>query len=336
VFSAVIPVYRNEQSLPELVDALGGVAATMERSFGEPLEAVFVVDGSPDRSFETLARLLPTARFSSKLLLHSRNFGSFAAIRTGLAAASGTHFGVIAADLQEPTALLVDFFSALRQDGCDVVIGCRASRDDPLGSRIASSLFWRLYRRFVIADIPKSGVDVFGCNRRFRDELLRLQESNSSLVGLIFWLGFRRQEISYTRARRKYGRSAWSLARKLNYLFDSVFSFTDLPIRILLFAGIGGLVLSIVMGSIVIAARLLGQIEVPGYAATALTLLFFGGLNALGLGIVGTYAWRGFENTKGRPLAIVSQSRTFEPHAAAATSVFPQSATAASASRGAI
>jgi glycosyltransferase involved in cell wall biosynthesis len=311
VFSAVIPVYRNEQSLPELVAGLGEVAAEMRRRTGEALEVVFVVDGSPDRSFEALTELLPAAPFRSQLLLHSRNFGSFAAIRSGLAAASGSSFGVIAADLQEPTELLIDFCAALQGDACDVVIGCREKRDDPLATRLASAAFWRLYKRFVIADIPKGGVDVFGCNERFRDELLRLEESNSSLVGLIFWLGFRRREILYGRRERRHGKSAWSFGRKLNYLFDSVFSFTDLPIRLLLFFGLGGLLISLVLGLMVLAAKAVGEIPVPGYAATALTVLFFGGLNALGLGIVGTYAWRGFENTKGRPLAVIRLRRSF-------------------------
>ena len=319
MFSAVIPVYRNEPSLPELVEDLDRVAAEMQRRLGEPLEVVFVVDGSPDRSFEVLAQLLPSAPFCSQLLLHSRNFGSFAAIRSGLAAAAGSTFGVIAADLQEPTELLLEFCAALQGDACDVVVGCREKRDDPLASRLASAVFWKLYRRFVIHDIPKGGVDVFGCNARFRDELLRLEESNSSLVGLIFWLGFRRSEISYGRRERKHGRSAWSFGRKLNYLFDSVFSFTDLPIRLLLFFGLGGLAISLALGLAVIAAKLVGEIPVPGYAATALTVLFFGGLNALGLGIVGTYAWRGFENTKGRPLAVVRLSRSFGGYAATVT-----------------
>ena len=324
MFSAVIPVYRNEQSLPELVEGLAEVAAEMQRRTGEALEVVFVVDGSPDRSFQVLSELLPSAPFRSQLLLHSRNFGSFAAIRSGLAAAAGSTFGVIAADLQEPTELLIDFCAALHGDACDVVIGCREKREDPLASRLASAAFWRLYRRFVIPDIPKGGVDVFGCNERFRDELLRLQESNSSLVGLIFWLGFRRSEISYGRRERRHGKSAWSFGRKLNYLFDSVFSFTDLPIRLLLFFGLGGLVISLALGLMVVAAKLVGEIPVPGYAATALTVLFFGGLNALGLGIVGTYAWRGFENTKGRPLSIVRMHRSFGGAQAQAAAAAPR------------
>lgn len=335
MFSAVIPVYRNEPSLPQLVAELGEVAAELRQRTAEPLEVVFVVDGSPDRSYQVLAELLPSAPFRSQLLLHSRNFGSFAAIRSGLAAASGSAFGVIAADLQEPTELLIEFSTALQGDACDVVVGCREKREDPLATRLASAVFWRLYKRLVIAEIPKGGVDVFGCNERFRDELLRLEESNSSLVGLIFWLGFRRAEISYSRRERRHGKSAWSFGRKLNYLFDSVFSFTDLPIRLLLFFGLGGLVISLVLGLVVIGAKAVGEIPVPGYAATALTVLFFGGLNALGLGIVGTYAWRGFENTKGRPLAVVRLQRSFSgaPALAAGGAKAPPLGPAPAASR---
>jgi hypothetical protein len=193
-----------------------------------------------------------------------------------------------------------------------VVVGSRRGRSDPLATRLASALFWRLYRAVVIPEIPKGGVDVFGCNQRFRDELLRLEESHSSLVGLLFWLGFRRKEIAYDRRKRMQGRSAWTFRRRLKYLFDSVFSFTDLPIRLLTAFGLIGLLTSILFGSVVLALRLLGVIDVPGYAATVLIVLFFGGLNALGLGIVGSYAWRGFENTKRRPLALVLEHEAFD------------------------
>jgi polyisoprenyl-phosphate glycosyltransferase len=311
MYSIIIPVYNNEESLPELVDALTAVANSVRERHGRATEAVFVVDGSPDRSYEMLARLLSNAAFESKLVLHSRNFGSFAAIRTGLAAASGEYFGVMSADLQEPPELMLEFLGALDSGSCDVVVGSREKRNDPLVGRMASNAFWRTYRALVISDIPKGGVDVFGCGRRFRDELLRLEESNSSLVGLLFWLGFRRKEVRYVRRERKYGGSAWTLRKKVNYLFDSVFSFTDLPIRLLLFGGSLGLVTAVLLGLVVLLARLVGEIDVPGYAATAISVLFFGGLNALGLGIVGTYAWRGFENSKRRPLSVVMRCETF-------------------------
>ncbi|WP_051937777.1 glycosyltransferase family 2 protein [Ferriphaselus sp. R-1] len=305
LLSVVIPVYRNEESLPPLVAALADVARAAQRDLACAMEVVFVVDGSPDESYATLARLLPTAPFASQLLLHSRNFGSFAAIRTGLQAATGTYFGVISADLQEPPELVLQFLEKLLPGECDIVVGCRENRQDPLLTRLASDVFWRLYKKFVIRDIPEKGVDVFGCNRAFRDRLLLLGEANSSLVGLIFWLGFRRAEVSYERRLRQHGKSAWTLKKKVNYLLDSIFSFTDLPIRLLSLFGVLGIVASVALGSVILLAKLFGGIAVPGYAATVLTVIFFGALNSLGIGIIGAYAWRAYENTKARPLAVV-------------------------------
>jgi hypothetical protein len=193
----------------------------------------------------------------------------------------------------------------------DLVIGTRESRADPWLSRLSSSVFWSLYRRFIDRNMPSGGVDVFGCNRAFRDRLLTLAESNSSLVGLLFWLGYRRKVIGYARQPRVAGRSAWTLRKKLKYLFDSLFAFSDLPIRLLAFFGAMGLATSIVLSVVVLLARLLGLVSVPGYAATVLVVTFFAGLNSLGLGVIGSYVWRTFENTKGRPLAIVMQTDDF-------------------------
>ncbi len=300
--SLVIPVYRNEESIPRLLNALHD----MNRQLSDALEVVFVVDGSPDNSFGLLKAALPGLSFRAQLLAHSRNFGSFAAIRTGLAAAKGRFYGVMAADLQEPPELLVEFFQALSADECDVAIGVRRGRADPFLSRLASSLFWGLYRRLIVKDMPEGGVDVFGCNRVFRDHLLALGESRSSLVALIFWLGFRRKFFPYVRLARQEGKSAWSWRRKIDYMLDSVFAFTDYPIRLLMRIGAFGIAMSVILALAVLVGRLTGAIDVPGYAATVLTVLFFGALNLFGLGLVGTYAWRGYENSKQRPSAVVA------------------------------
>ena len=310
--SVVIPVYRNEGSIPALIASLSDVAHKARQDFDCNTEVVFVVDGSPDNSYALLAQSLPSAPFASQLLLHSRNFGSFAAIRTGLQAATGQYFGVIAADLQEPPELVLQFLERLIPGNCDVVVGCRENRQDPLLTRITSDLFWKLYKKFIIHDIPEKGVDVFGCDKAFRDRLLLLGESNSSLVGLIFWLGFRRAEVSYERRIREHGKSAWTLKKKFNYLLDSVFSFTDLPIKLLSLFGLLGIIASAALGTIILLAKILGDISVPGYAATVLTIVFFGALNSLGLGIIGAYAWRAYENTKGRPLSVVMLEQKFD------------------------
>jgi glycosyltransferase involved in cell wall biosynthesis len=301
MYSLVIPVFKNEGSLPELLEVL----ADLDEKLGRELEVVFVVDGSPDRCAEILEAELPRAKFRSKLVLLSRNFGAFAAVRAGLAEASGPWFAVMAADLQEPPELVLEFFRTLEKEPVDVVIGTRTSRDDPALSRWSSQLFWFLYRRLVQPEMPPGGVDVFGCNRAFRDHLLALHECNSTLVGLLFWLGFRRKLFPYERRARRHGRSAWTLGRRLRYLSDSLFAFSDLPVRLLIGVGIVGLAFSLAFGIVVLVARLSGWIFVPGYAATILVITFFAALNSFGLGVIGSYLWRAFENTKGRPQSIV-------------------------------
>lgn len=301
MLSLIVPIYRNEANIPTLLAAV----SDLNQQLSGQLQAIFVVDGSPDRSYALLAEQLPSQDFNARLILLSRNFGSFPAIRAGLQQADGDHFAVMAADLQEPPELILEMEKALSQDQADVVIGVRQSRHDPLPGRLASAVFWGLYRRYVVPDMPPGGVDIFACNQAFRDQLLQLEERHSSLVAQVFWLGFRRVQIPYVRRARQHGKSAWTLHKKLNYLMDSVFAFTDLPIRILIRVGAAGAVLSGLFGGLVALLRLFGEIGVPGYAATMLAITFLGSLNLLGLGIVGSYAWRSYENTKHRPLAVI-------------------------------
>lgn len=307
LYSLVIPVYKNESGIPALLDALVKLTPPQPGQ----LEVVFVVDGSPDRCYALLRDALPKLPFRSQLLLHSRNYGAFAAVRTGLAAAKGDFFAVMAADLQEPPELVVEFYRLLAADEADVAVGTRVARQDPLPSRIASGIFWWAYRKFVIPEMPPGGVDMFGCNKQFRNELLALDETHSSLIGLIFWLGFRRKLVPYERRVRQHGRSAWTLRKKINYLMDSIFSFSDLPIKLLISTGMIGVASAIGFGLLVVAMKLLGNVPVPGYAATVLTVLFFGALNMIGIGIIGAYVWRAYGNTQDRPLAVVMRSDAY-------------------------
>ncbi|MPT20879.1 MAG: glycosyltransferase [Pseudomonas sp.] len=307
LLTLVIPVYRNESNLPDLLTAVADLNLQLE---GE-LEVVFVIDGSPDRCYEILRDTLPSQPFRSKLVLLSKNFGSFMAIRTGLQHGSGDRYAVMAADLQEPPELVLEMNRVLLRQNTDVVVGVREGREDPWASRTASKIFWGLYRRYVIPEIPPGGVDMFACNKAFRDTLLTLDERHSSLIAQIFWLGYRREVVTYSRRERIHGKSAWTLRKKVNYLMDSVFSFTDLPIRLLTRVGAFGSSLAALFGLFTVIAKLHGMIEVPGYAMIMLAITFLGCLNLLGLGIVGSYAWRTYENTKNRPLAIPMRVEDF-------------------------
>lgn len=306
--SLIVPVYRNEATIEQVCERIDGLYDALEQS----LEAVFVVDGSPDRSYEKLVEILGKARYPAQLLALSRNFGSFAAVRMGLQVARGDYFAVMAADLQEPAELFVKFFETLKSGSVDVVVGTRRTRADPFLSGLASALFWRGYRAFVQPEIPMGGVDVFACTRTPRDALLMMEESNSTLIGLLFWIGYRRKEIAYDRAQRQVGQSGWSWRRKLKYLMDSCFAFSDLPIRTLLMLGAVGVAGSIGIGLVVLLAHLAGEVEVAGYVPIMLAIGFSLALNLLSLGIVGSYTWRAFENTKRRPQHLAMSHKVFD------------------------
>ena len=303
MYSLIIPVYKNESCLHALVDAIQGI----ELSLGKPLETIFVIDGSPDNSFDILQQLVRQYGLTAKIIAHSRNFGSFAAIRTGLASAKGQFMAVMAADLQEPPELVIEFFKKLTEGHCDVVIGARAKRDDPFMTRSLSSVFWGLYRRLIVKDVPPGGVDMFGCNRMFSEQLLKLDESHSSLVSLLFWIGFRRDVVYYQRRPRHSGISAWTFSKKAAYFMNSIFAFTDLPIKLLLLVGSIGVGISLILVIATIYGKISGAILIKGYTALIVTISFFGALNILGMGILGSYIWRAYENTKQRPTAIIME-----------------------------
>jgi glycosyltransferase involved in cell wall biosynthesis len=310
MLSLVIPVYKNEANLDRLLPALVALAERM----AEPMEAVFVVDGSPDRCAEILAARLPGLPLRSRLVLLSRNFGSFAAIRAGLECGTGDLFAVLAADLQEPPELIERFAETLSGGAADIVFGCRNSRSDPWLARLAAGLFWATYRRFVIPEMPAGGIDVFACTREVRDRVLALRESNTNLVALLLWVGYRRQFVLYDRAARLEGKSAWTFGKKLRYAVDSVFSFTDLPIQLLSYVGILGMAFAVLLALIIIVAKALGKITVPGYTPIVLTIAFFGALTSLGLGIVGQYLWLTLQNARSRPGYLIASTQSFGPN----------------------
>jgi glycosyltransferase involved in cell wall biosynthesis len=299
-YTVVVPVYGNEETIPALLARLAELFGDLDGD----CEAVFVVDGSPDGSLVLLRRLLPDSGLQAQLVTLSRNYGSFAAIRAGLAVARGEFVAVMAADLQEPVSLVEDIFAQLATGEFDVAVGVRSERNDPALSSVASRAFWGFYRRYVQKDLPAGGVDMFGCTRQVVTELLRLEESNTSLVGLLYWLGFRRAEVPYVRQEREHGKSGWTLKKKLRYMNDSIFSFTDLPITVLITAGFLGVVASVFAGVAVFIAWATGNVEVAGYTPLMLMLFLLCSSILLALGIVGSYVWRTFENSKQRPGAV--------------------------------
>ena len=296
----IIPLYKNQDNVPALFDVLGKMMGK------QVFEVVFVDDGSPDKSREYALAALENTNWPWKLVSHARNFGSFEAIRTGFSNASGENLAFMAADLQEPPELILNIFTELENESSDIVIGRRVFREDGFADRVLSTVFWKLYRIFINPAIPEGGVDVFGCTREVAKTLLMFRETRSSLLAQLFWIGYRRTFMDYTRQERRAGKSAWTFRKKISYMSDSIFAFSDLPLRLLTWLGVFGLSCTLITATATLIARLSGQIQTPGYTTLILVITGSTALVLIGLGIVGGYVWRAYENTKGRPLSITS------------------------------
>lgn len=306
-YSLIIPIFKSEMLIEDLLLNLTEIG----RMMGDGFEVVFVVDGSPDDSHDILLRKAPQLEFNTQVINLSRNFGSFSAIRVGLEKSRGEYVAVATADLQEPNELIQEFFESLEEDQCDLVIGQRSLRSDGFFSDMASNTFWWFYRRFVVKEIPEGGVDVFGCNRQFIRSVLKLNEPDSSLIVQLFWVGYRRKVIRYERKKRTKGKSTWTLRKKIVYMLDSIFSFSDLPIFLILIAGVTGISFSLIVGAVVFTVWAMGGVNVPGYTPIMLSILFFGSASLFAQGLLGAYVWRTFNASRKRPLAIVSEEDVF-------------------------
>lgn len=304
LISIVVPVYHNANSLADLLAELDAVAA---QNPDDDFEFIFVDDGSGDESFAVLEALAidePRMRVA-KL---SRNFGSNPAIMAGMSLAQGDAVAAIAADLQDPPALLHDMIAHWRT-GRKVVIAARRGRADPFPTSLLADAFYRLFRRFAIRSMPRRGFDFFLIDSQVCALINSIQENNAYLMGLILWLGFEPQVIHYDRGAREehYGQSMWSLGRKLKYFVDSFVAFSHAPIRVATALGIGLSLVGLIYAGWVIYARLVLGVEAEGWASTIVVVLIAAGLQMLILGIVGEYMWRNLDETRRRPRFIIDR-----------------------------
>jgi glycosyltransferase involved in cell wall biosynthesis len=284
--SIVVPVYKNEGSIEHLLKRINEVSTAVTGS----VEAVFVVDGSPDKSLEALRSMLPRDGFD--------------AIRAGLREARGDATVVMAADLQEPTSLILDMLGIVQRDEADVAVGVRQSRKDGVVSRTLSAVFWKVFNRVSSLELPRGGVDIFALSRSARETLNSFEESSTSLIGLIYWMGFRRQEVPYHRVERQVGKSSWSLQKRINYAKDSITAFSEFPLSVFLWSGVIGAVVSLVFALIGAFQYMFTSDHQSQREITAIGLLFVASYLMAGLGIIGTYLWRLAENVRNRPDSI--------------------------------
>lgn len=298
--SIVIPVYYNQDNLKPLYkDIQEKLYSHTEYEW----EIVMVNDGSQDNSYGVMQELAATdARL--KIFSLSRNFGSHAAILCGLSKCTGDCAVVKAADLQEPTELVLDMVKSWEK-GHNVVLAVREGREESKQQTLFANLYYWLVRKTALPNMPKGGFDVYLLDRKVIGVLMALDEKNSALTGQILWSGFKTDKIYYTRLAREIGTSRWTLKKKIRLVSDTLFSFSTLPIKIVTIIGTLSFIGSLVWAVLVLCFKLAGMIEVSGWTTLFIFNLFSFGVIMLTLGIIGEYLWRIFDASRNRPPYII-------------------------------
>ena len=300
--SVVIPVYEEEEILPEL---LRRVLAVLDAQPGGPHELLLVDDGSRDRTWALIAE--GAARDSRvRGLSLSRNFGHQTALTAGLDASDGDVTVVMDGDLQDPPELLPQLLDAWRE-GNDVVYVRRAQRQEGPLLRLAYWAFYRLQARLVSLAVPLDTGDFGLMSRRVVEELRRTREAHRFLRGLRTWVGFRQAGIAAPRDSRRGGVSKYTFRRLLRLALDGVFAFSVVPLRAASAAGCLTLLASLAFTAYAVYVRLAEGRAPQGFTALIAVIVFLAGAQLLFLGVIGEYVGRVYEEVKHRPLYVIRE-----------------------------
>lgn len=301
--SVVVPVYFNEGSLAPLFQEFIEVEKQLHDIQIE-LELIFVDDGSGDGSFGELVKI-KAQRPATKLIKLSRNFGAVHASKTGYQFVTGDCFVVIAADLQDPPAMILEMVRRW-QAGAKFVMCVREKRVDPPLTKLFARVYYRLLRSWVVPNYPDGGYDLALMDKAM---LPHMQSSGKNINPNVFafWLGFKPESIPYERRKRIHGKSRWTFRKKLKFFLDTLLGFSIVPLRLISLTGIVVSLASLAFVIFVVINGLLGRYDVPGFATLASIISFLLGLVICMLGVIGEYVWRIFDEINRRPEAVIEE-----------------------------
>jgi dolichol-phosphate mannosyltransferase len=302
-FSIVVPVFQNEANLPDTVPKLLSLSAHLP---GYALELVFVDDGSRDRSLQILAGYAAEHPGTIKVVKLARNFGQTPAIQAGLRYATGDCVGIISADLQEPWELFLDMVKEWER-GARFVMGERQLREEGRRHRLVSGIYWNLIRRLAFPDFPGMGYDFCLLDRQVVEDINRINEKNSSIFVLIYWLGYRPVRLPITRQLREKGASQWRLGSKISFTVDTLIGFTYLPARLITVMGITTAALCLLYLAVALGVWFWFEAAPPGWMTVVGLLALLGAMILFSLGIVSEYLLRILDEARKRPPYVVER-----------------------------
>lgn len=302
--SVVVPLYNEGEVVPFLRERLEELAANSDHAF----EWILVDDGSRDA---TLRLLKDWADDSPRAVVVglSRNFGHQIALTAGLHFAQGDAIAVIDADLQDPPELIPEMVEGYCE-GYEVIYGQRRNREGESWFRtLTAEMFYRLMRVFVVKDLPHNTGDFRLMSRKVVDDLVRLNERDRFLRGLVTWVGYKQKALHYDRPPRIAGKTKYPFLRMFRFAVNAIISFSDLPLRIIMWLGLSVVVISMFMVLRILYIYYFTDSNlVPGWASIIVSLYFLAGVLLFSLGTLGLYVGRIYTEVLNRPLYFVAHT----------------------------
>jgi glycosyltransferase involved in cell wall biosynthesis len=306
--SLIVPVHNEDAAVAPFLAAVRAAVDPLAEN-GIRFEFLFINDGSRD---ETLARLVAHQSEDARIRILdlSRNFGKEAAMTAGLDCCRGDAAIPIDVDLQDPPSVIPTLIRRW-QDGYDVVLARRCDRSsDSLMKRHSAGIFYRLHNAIATQQIPDNVGDFRLIDRRVIDALKQLPERRRFMKGLFSWVGYKTTTVDYVRAPRSAGNSKFSPWRLWNFAIEGITSFSSVPLEVWTYIGAAISVGSFAYGSLTIFKTLYFGIDVPGYASLLVSMLFLGGVQLLGIGVLGQYIGRVYSEIKQRPIYLLREEIT--------------------------
>ena len=308
--SIIVPCYNESEVVEKFFSAMVGNNGILN-NLGLNCELVFINDGSKDNTLELLKAQKEIysnkSNLDIKIVNLSRNFGKEAAMSAGLSVASGEAIVPMDADLQDPPELIAKFVELWRQ-GYDVVLAKRNDRqEDSFAKRFSSSLFYKLNNKISDVKLPDNVGDFRLFTRKVLNAINSLPENQRFMKGIFAWVGFNSITIEYKRPQRIAGSSKFNGWKLWNFALQGITGFGTLPLRIWTYIGFIVSFFAFIYASFLILRTLIMGIDLPGYASLVVIILFLGGLQLIGIGILGEYVGRIYMESKRRPPFIIDE-----------------------------
>lgn len=301
----IVPVYNEASGIEFFMQEFGKFTEKLP-SEKYSVELVFIDDGSVDGTAGVLQDVAARNAFV-KVLVFSRNFGKEAALFAGLEHASGDAVVPMDVDLQDPFEV-IPLMLEKYENGADVVLARRSSRGtDTFLKRFSAQWFYRLNNKMSTLKLEQNVGDFRLMTRQVVREIVRLQENQLFMKGLMSWVGFATEVVAYERPGRSEGNTKFNYRKLWSLAVQGITSFSTLPLKVWTYFGSFVAFISFLYGIKIIIEKLVFGINASGYASLMLAILFFGGVQLIGIGVLGEYIGRTYLETKRRPKYIIKK-----------------------------